>query len=167
MREAARGANVRILDEVMRRDEVDQLMADCNAYVSLHRSEGFGLTLAEAMTHGKPVIATGHGGNTDFMTADNSYLVPYRLVELARDVGPYRKDWHWAEPDVDHAAALMRHVYERRDLAREVGERGRLDVERQLDPGRVGRLIRERLEAVSAQAPRGYRSSQSAADRLP
>lgn len=155
MREAARGLNVRILDQVMRRDEVDRLVADCDAYVSLHRSEGFGLTLAEAMTYGKPVIATGHGGNTDFMTDDNSYLVRHRLVALDRDVGPYRKGWHWAAPDVDHAAALIRRVYERRDEASAIGARGRADVERALDPARVGAMMRARLDAIARNpAPR-------------
>jgi glycosyltransferase involved in cell wall biosynthesis len=154
LREAARTANVAIVDDVVRRADVDRLMADCDCYVSLHRSEGFGLTLVEAMTHGKPVIATGYSGNTDFMTADNSYRVNHRLVELERDIGPYRKGWRWAEPEVDHASALMRHVYEHRDEARQVGARARADVLRDLDPARIGAVIRERLEVVSSRLER-------------
>ncbi len=152
MREASEGLNVRILDGVMRRSALDQVMADCDCYVSLHRSEGFGLTLIEAMAHGKPVIATGYGGNMDFMTRDNSYVVSHRLVELPQSVGPYRKGWHWAEPDVAHAATLMRQVYEHRDEAQRVGVRARDDVTRDLHPARIGTLVRDRLEVVSAGA---------------
>ena len=70
--------------------EMLDLVAACDVYVSLHRSEGLGLSIAEAMAHGKPVIATGWSGNTDFMTPDNSFPVSYELVELTEDVGAYR-----------------------------------------------------------------------------
>jgi glycosyltransferase involved in cell wall biosynthesis len=150
MREAAGAGNIGILDGVVRRHEIDALLEASDAYVSLHRSEGFGLTLVEAMARAKPVIATGYGGNTDFMTARNSYLVNHRLVELSRDTGPYRRGWRWAEPDVADAAALMRRVFERRDEARRVGERARRDVHRQLHPARIGRLVRQRLDAIAA-----------------
>jgi len=153
MHEAARGSNVRIIDGVLRKDDVDRLIADCDCYVSLHRSEGFGLTLVEAMTHGKPVIATGYGGNTDFMTRENSHPVGYQLVELARDVGPYRKGWRWADPDVGEAAALMRHVHEHREDARRLGARARRDVEQELHPARIGALVRLRLESLSPAGP--------------
>ena len=76
------------------------LTASCDCYVSLHRSEGFGLTMAEAMSHGKPVIATGYGGNLDFMTQENSYLVPYELVAVGQDARPYPSTAMWAEPDL-------------------------------------------------------------------
>ena len=77
-----------------------------------------------------------------------------QIVELERDVGPYRKGWHWAEPDMDHAAALMRHVYQHRDEARQVGERAQRDVEREPDPVRIRGLIRDRPDAVSSRAAR-------------
>jgi len=89
--------------------------ADC--YVSLHRAEGFGYTLAEAMWLGKPVIATGYSGNVDYMSRDNSYLVDHRLVEIGRGHEPYPPDGVWAQPDVDHAARLMREVFEHPDEA--------------------------------------------------
>ena len=98
MHRAAEGSNVRIIDKVYRPDEVLSLMDACDAYVSLHRSEGLGLTMAEAMLMGKPVVATGYSGNVDFMNDSNSLLVPYQLVTLGREIPPYAAHFEWAEP---------------------------------------------------------------------
>ncbi len=82
-------------------------MASADAYVSLHRSEGFGLTLAESMLLGKPVVATGYSGNMDFMTADNSYLVDYQIVPITDKISTYERGMCWAEPSIEHAAKQM------------------------------------------------------------
>jgi hypothetical protein len=106
--------------------------------------------MAEAMSLEKPVIATGFSGNIDFMTGTNSFLVNYDLVEITQDHGPYKRGWSWAEPDVNHAAELMRRVYDNKALAKRVGRKARRDVLRVLDPGAVGLLIAKRLQAVAA-----------------
>ena len=143
LREAATDPRIVLLESAMTRSEVDSLIEACDAYVSLHRSEGFGLTLAEAMLAGKPVIATNWSGNTDFMTADNSYLVDSEIVTLSRDIGPYAAGSRWAEPDVEHAARLMRLVYERPDdVARRV-ERAQLTLAEGFSPAAVARRLRE------------------------
>jgi len=121
MEQLARGHNIRIINKVLESEEIKTLFAAADCYVSLHRSEGFGLTMAEAMALGKPVIATAYSGNMDFMTPSNSYLVKYSLTEIDRDYGPYKKGMVWAEPDIDDAARLMRYVYENQDEARCVG----------------------------------------------
>lgn len=127
------------------------LFARADAYVSLHRSEGFGITLAESMALGKPVIGTGYSGNTDFMTAQNSYLVDYELVEVGDDAEQYPPHALWAEPDLDHAAALMREVWERPDEARARGRRAATDIDALLSPAAVGRVARERLLRIQAR----------------
>jgi glycosyltransferase involved in cell wall biosynthesis len=137
-----------VLDRVLDRDEVGALIRLSDCYVSLHRSEGFGLTMAEAMALGKPVIATGYSSNLDFMNVGNSLLVRYDLVRLERDHPPYPRGSVWAEPDVAHAAELMRAVYEDPVMARRLGERAREDVMRYLSPQRVGERVRERLALV-------------------
>jgi glycosyltransferase involved in cell wall biosynthesis len=98
---------VLILTKTRSEDEVYNLIRCCDCFVSLHRAEGFGLGLAEAMYLGLPVIGTGYSGNLDFMTADNSILIGYRLVPVPLDGYPHAHDQHWAEPDLEEATARM------------------------------------------------------------
>jgi glycosyltransferase involved in cell wall biosynthesis len=153
MKEAAAGANVSIIDTVISREELNALYRACDCYVSLHRSEGFGLTIAEAMMASKPVIATGFSGNMDFMTARNSYLVRYSLTEIERDHPPYRMGWHWAEPDIDHAAELMRRVVENPSEVLDLTTRAREDILRLMHPDVVGQRMKARLMEISAARP--------------
>jgi glycosyltransferase involved in cell wall biosynthesis len=144
----ARPGQVTIIDRYLDRRVINGLMQRCDCYVSVHRAEGFGLTLAEAMYLGKPVIATAYSGNMDFTTPDNSYLVPYKLVEIDRDHGPYKKGWLWAEPDADHAAEMMLRVFRSRKEAAAVGQRAADYVRGHYSPAAVGRRTRQRLELL-------------------
>jgi glycosyltransferase involved in cell wall biosynthesis len=144
-------ANIRIIDQVLGRDDMLALLRQSDAYVQLHRSEGFGLLMAEAMALGKPVIATAYSANVDYMNPANSLPVDFRLVELDRDHGPYRRGAVWAEPDVAHAAALMRCLVNDRDLGRRLGQQARQDIARQLSPARIGAMIRDRLTVIENQ----------------
>ena len=149
VRAAAKGhPDIHVVDRYVTAAQKSALMARADCYVSLHRAEGYGLTLAEAMGLGKPVIATGFSGNTDFMSPENSYLVDYELTEVGPEGENYPSDGHWAEPDVDHAAALMREVWENRDEAAARAERGRADIAERLSLERVGEIARARLEAA-------------------
>jgi glycosyltransferase involved in cell wall biosynthesis len=148
--EAAGGLNVVMLDTVMHRPELNALMSLTDCCVSLHRAEGFGLTIAEHMAFGKPAIATAYSGNLDFMRPDTSCLVPYTLVPITRDLGPYFRGNLWADPDVGAAGAFMRELAQAPDRARALGDRGRAYVARALDPDRSARLMRGRLEQVRA-----------------
>jgi len=146
------GANVRFFDEVMSRRAVHSLISACDCYVSLHRSEGFGLTLSEAMSCAKPVIATGYSGNMDFMSERNSFPVRYRMIEIDDDHGPYKRGQMWAAPDIDHAAELMDHVVNHRADALAIAEQGKRDVLAQLHPKTIGRLVRQRLGEINGAA---------------
>jgi glycosyltransferase involved in cell wall biosynthesis len=114
--------------------DVLSLYMSCDAYVSLHRSEGLGLGPMEAMTLGKPVIATGWSGNMDFMDSQNSLPVPYRLVDVdVAEGSPYgserfERPVHWAEPDVERAAEMMRLVRDEEGLRVRIGERAAADM---------------------------------------
>lgn len=121
-------------------------LSDC--YVSLHRSEGFGLTIAEAMALGKPAIATGYSGNLEFMTPENSYLCPSSRFQVGPEREPYPADSHWSEPDVTAAAELMRWVYEHPDEAKTRGARGAVELRSSRSPASSGRIIGERLSVI-------------------
>lgn len=120
---AAEGrSDIRIMDCFLGEEDRNWLTAACDCYVSLHRSEGFGLTMAEAMYLGKPVIATGYSGNLDFMSPENSLLVDYALSAIGPGAAPYDPNGAWAEPDLEDAAAKMRWVYENRTAAAALGD---------------------------------------------
>ncbi len=150
LRDAAAGANIEVIDEVYSPEDVLSLMDACDAYVSLHRSEGLGLTMAEAMLMGKPVIATNFSGNEDFMDESNSLLVPYELVELGWPIPPYDAHLKWAKPSEEHAAQALRRVFDNQAWARELGERARVSAERNLSLQAAGERIAGRLEEIRA-----------------
>jgi glycosyltransferase involved in cell wall biosynthesis len=142
--------NIKIVDKVFSREEVNALMTTCDCYVSLHRSEGFGLPIAESMRLAKPVIVTGYSGNVDFTTPQNSFLVDYRLSTINEDHGPYRKGYVWAEPDLKQAAELMRDVYDNNGKAREFGRRAKQDIVELLSPQGIGQQIAQRLMRLAS-----------------
>jgi len=137
--------NVYLTDRMLPRARVNGLLSACDAIVSLHRSEGFGLILAEAMDLGKPVVATGWSGNMDFMTSANSCPVAYKLVTLDRAHGPYRAGQQWAEPDVDDAARLMRRVVDDTEFRTEISTRARETIRAKFSPAAAGARYRDRL----------------------
>ncbi|MEO8257510.1 MAG: glycosyltransferase [Acidobacteriota bacterium] len=127
-RAAAHRSDIVIQDGYVSADEKNALLGACDCYVSLHRAEGLGLTLAEAMALGRPAIATGYSGNRHFMTDENSFLVDYRLASASGDCAPYPTGARWAEPDLNHAAQLMRMVYQHPGEAARRADRGRADL---------------------------------------
>jgi len=143
--------NIVLIDECLSRQEVYQLIACCDAYLSLHRSEGFGLGLAEAMYLGKPVVGTHWSGNTDFMNVDNSCPVDYRIVPLTRSYGPYDAGQSWAEPDLDHAAHLMTKLVTDAAWCQSIAERGQQTIRREFSPESVGYRYRARLRQIGVK----------------
>ena len=148
LQEEAAGLNVVMLDGYMDRAELTGLLQVADCYLSPHRAEGFGLSLLEAMSLGKPVVATNYSGNVDFMTAENSYPVDYRLVALNRDYGPYMRGAVWADPDPDHMGAAIRHVVEHPEDAKARGARAKSDVAQRWTPAVTAPSVRQRLDAI-------------------
>ncbi len=142
---ADRHPDVHVFPGYVGREAMDALIARSDAVVSLHRAEGFGFTPAEAMAMGKPVIATGYSGTADYMTADNALLVPFDLVEIGPEGGPYPADGHWAEPDLEAAAHAMRRLVHDPQLAQRLAERAARDMESGYAPLPAGRLMRDAL----------------------
>ena len=140
--------NVVWLDRTLNRQEVYNLESLCDSLLSLHRSEGFGLGPAEAMFLGKPVIATNWSATTEFMRQDNSLPVNYELITIDKSIGVYEKGQVWADPDIEHAAWLMRQVVEDNELCRRIGTAAQQSIHSQLSPLRIGRMQQERLRFI-------------------
>ena len=105
-------SDIMVIDEYYDAKHLAALMNAADCYVSLHRSEGFGLTMAESMALGKPVIATAYSGNMDFMSPETAYLVRWTKGSVPPDCAPYPIGANWAEPDLDEAARLLRRVFD-------------------------------------------------------
>lgn len=125
---AAGDVRIELSDGYLGRREKNEMLAAADAYVSLHRSEGFGYTLAEAMALGKPVVGTSWSGPADYMTSSNSYPIGFELVELADDYGPYAVGQVWADPDIDDAASALQRIYASPAEAAQRGERASADI---------------------------------------
>ncbi len=140
--------SIQLIDARLPKEIVNALFYHCDCYVSLHRAEGFGLTMAEAMYYGKPVISTGYSANIEFMNTGNSFLVQYDLVKVQQDSGSYQKGNIWAEPSIEHTAALMHYVFHNPQSAHQIGLRAAEQVQVMLSPKAIGTKIRRRVEQI-------------------
>ena len=169
LRYAARGRpDIILKDGYLSPIETGTLTALADCYVSLHRSEGFGLTIAEAMALGKPTIATAYSGNLEFMTDENSYLCPCRRVAVGPDREPYPAESHWSDPDLEEASRLLRHVFEHREEADARGSRAAQNISSLHSPALAGGIIKERLTKIRRRRAQVYlqRSPAFLEDRL-
>lgn len=149
LRDAVSGrSDIHLIESYLDYDQVEALVQNSLAYVSLHRAEGLGLTLSESMSAGRPVIATNYSGNLDFMDDKNSLLVPYQLVTIAAGAEPYGPPTRWAEPDLAAAAEAMRWVVEHPSEAAELGERARRSVLDTFDLARSADFVGNRIRAI-------------------
>jgi glycosyltransferase involved in cell wall biosynthesis len=152
-------------DRYLTRPELASLVNCSDCYVSLHRAEGFGLTIADAMALAKPCIATGYSGNLEFMSDSTSYLVPHTLAPVRSDTEVYGGEGWWAEPDVGAAAELLRRVYSRPQEARKTGEAGRGAVLRHHSLDHATRFVRRRFKAIQKMRRADYSSEVAGAVR--
>jgi glycosyltransferase involved in cell wall biosynthesis len=140
-----------VIDRVMPRAEVTELQAAADVFVSLHRAEGFGLPIAECMALGKVVIATDYSGSTDFVTADCAMPVPYRMVDVGEKTYPLGGGQHWADPDLDAAARLMRLAVDDPELRARLGAAAAEKVRRTLSGKVIGAQMAARLAEIRAE----------------
>jgi glycosyltransferase involved in cell wall biosynthesis len=151
MAATAEDERIEVRDEFLDRNGMWGLQACCDCYVSLHRSEGLGLGMAECMLLGKPVVATAYSGNLAFMDADNSCLVDYSLVPVEEGEYPAWEGQHWAEPDIEQAAGYLRRLADDPDYARRIGERAQASVRQRLSMRVSLDAMAERLTQIRAR----------------
>lgn len=150
---AAVDRRIRVRDEVIDRSHMQALQRCADAYISLHRSEGFGLGLAECMRLGKPVIATAWSGNMDFMNDDNSCLVDYRLVPVGEGEYPHHAGQRWAEPDIESAALHMRRLVDDPAFAKRIGVRAVQDIGQRFSAHNTAMQIVNRFRMLPQYGP--------------
>jgi glycosyltransferase involved in cell wall biosynthesis len=138
-----------LLTETLSRADIYALEAACDCFVSLHRSEGFGLAVAESMALGKPVISTDWSATAEFVTPENGCPVRAKLVTLEQNHGPYPKGATWADPDPEHAAEWMRRLFADRALGARLGAAARETIATRFAPAVIGARYRRRLESIA------------------
>lgn len=140
--------NISYISEHFSKDEILELLSSCECYVSLHRAEGLGLNIIEAMFAKKLVIATDYGGNRDIMNTNNSFPVKYQMTKIEKDLGPYKKGNYWAEPNIKHAAYLMKYVYENRSILDTTALNASEFIKNNLSYAKIGEKIKQRIVSI-------------------
>ncbi|HVU24467.1 MAG TPA: glycosyltransferase [Opitutus sp.] len=138
-----------LIEGTLTRREIYELESACDCFVSLHRSEGFGLAVAESMYLGKPVISTDWSATAEFVNSRTGCPVNYSLTTLTESYGPYQKGQIWADPDIAHAADWMRRLHADPALAARIGAAGRAHIESEFSPAAIGARYRRRLESIA------------------
>ena len=149
LKSATKGLNVVWITDVLTRADVLCLMKSLDVYVSLHRSEGFGLTLAEAMAMGKPVVASNYSGNVDFMTETDSCLVDTKVIETEEAFGPYPTGTRWGDPDLVQAANYLSSLLEASERNK-IGNVAQKAIRERLHPRVVGAKVNQYLNKIEA-----------------
>lgn len=137
-----------VVNKTLNRQEMYGLINSCDAYVSLHRAEGFGLGLAESMFFSKPVVATGYSGNLDFMNNKNSCIVPYKLIKLKKNAYPFWQNQYWAQPSIKDAADFMKKLASDRLFRIKLSKLGELTIKENHSAEKVSKLITLRLKSI-------------------
>ena len=136
---------IKVIDATLSRDEVNRLVMECDVFISLHRSEGFGFGAAEALAAGKAVVSTDYSGTTDFVTPETGYPVEYDMIAVKEGEYPHWENQVWAEPRIESAVGALRDIYNDRDAAREKGRRGREFMRLYHSPEVIGAQIKKLL----------------------
>ena len=158
MEAAAKDDRIRVIDQTLDRAEMDALMRDCDVFVSLHRSEGFGFGAAEALAAGKAVVATDYGGTTDFISEQTGYPVRYEMVPVRPDEYPGAEGQRWASPNLDAAVAALRAIDANPGEAEARARRGFALLQRNNAPIAVGRQIADILAGHGLVPPGQFRN---------
>jgi len=158
----AKGFRVSFLESALDSNDRFRLLASIDCFVSLHRAEGLGLSIAEAMTYRKPVIVTAWSGNLDFTDAETAALVDYDLFLTEQAYGPYPAGTSWAEPRIMHAARQMRRMLDDPIWRDDIAAAGQRRMSERFSEEKVGKIMRARLERITTFHRAGVRYAHSA-----
>lgn len=144
-------SNLFFITDNMNRNEVESLIAAADVLISLHRAEGFGLPLAEAMYLGTAVIATNWSASAEFMNEECACLVDYKLALLKEDIGPYRKGSRWADADIGQAAEYMKQLVENKEFFSNKVNAGKQYIRKYLDRNKMAAKMSDRIKDIYAR----------------
>ena len=142
--------DIYLINQQLSHPEAFALMDCCDCYISLHRSEGFGLTLAEAMLLEKPVISTDYSGTTDFVNQQTGFPVNYKMIPVGENEYPFWQNQHWAEADINHAAWLMRKIISDETTTSKIAHAGKQKILQDYSFATISKLYEERLNKIIA-----------------
>ncbi len=146
---AATHSDITLIDGYLDPDKLRALMSRADAYVSLHRAEGWAMSIAEAMADGKPVIATRHSGNLDYMTDETSFLIDWDSARVSPEADRWIETGSvWAEPRLEHAAECMRQVFWEPDAARARGRKAAEHMRKNHNIAVSAQIVRRRLDSL-------------------
>lgn len=151
LKEVGNDPRITVMEKRLDRDEVLGLNLACDAFVSLHRSEGFGRCVAEAMAYGKPVITTNYSGTRDFAKEDTACVVDYKLVPVPDDAYPFWRDQVWAEPSINHATTLMRKLVNDKKFRDSMALAGQKYVLENFNESAIGSKYATQLDSIRAK----------------
>ena len=141
--------NYKIITDVLPNETLYSLISLCDVYVSLHRSEGFGLVMAEAMSLGTVCIATNYSANIDFMNKDNSLLVNYKMVPVGiKNHYLYQYNDLWADADVEQASKYMVQLYKDKELYNRLKENAKKYISEEFSIAKSAEKIENRIEQI-------------------
>jgi len=130
---------VYLIEETLSMPDLLGLYSVCDVYISLHRAEGFGRSIAEAMLLGRPVIVTAFSGNCDFTSSKNAFMVKFKKLKLKSGDYPYGNNQIWADPIIEDAAKHMRHIVKNPQDVSKVAKAGQKKIKHDHSPEQVGR----------------------------
>lgn len=157
--------NIQTIFNNLSKEDYYRLLKSSDVYVSLHRGEGFGLNIQQAMAMGKPVIATNYGGNTDFCLQDNSIPIDYKIVPINPEESQYPYYTMWAEPDLQQASNAMRKLYTDAFYRADIGRKASLQILTHHSAGFIGSIMQKRLQRIATRLNAHVQRSSLNSDR--
>ena len=145
---------VTIINERLSKSELMSLISACDCYISLHRSEGLGLPLLEAMSMGIPSIATKYSGNLEFMNEENSLLISARTTTINKSFGPYKEGWKWSDPDLNDCIRKMQRLYRDQSIYKSLQKSSIESIKKQY----ANNAFKEDFEAIVSEASKSLNS---------
>lgn len=140
--------NIYYITEIMDKLVVNSLIACVDVFVSLHRAEGFGLVMAEAMLNGTPCIATNWSSNTEFMNDEVACMVDYTFTTLEKAAPPYQKGTRWADANTDTAAEYMKRLVEDSKYYDSIAVKGKTYIQKKLGMEQAVQTITDRIHVI-------------------